>query len=879
MMNDRLRCTIPLFLAVLCTLSIGESAATPSSRSSLAPTETTKPSAPAGRTGSSGSSSPETAQNKSTPTDKKAAPEDRTEGKENKISETIKEEPASIFDGAVKFIDAVRVFISAIFINWIFIVFIVLYLFQESIRKILDRLAEAMGGGGVTLDVLSGKLQISDRLIEASENHTTLFSQSPFEIKTRPGRDEATTLGEIVPQLTFAVTDYVGQCRFKEDQGVAAEEMIKAGRALNETCRRMHTFQDVKPALVAFCKKLEKTCFLEKHDLMVLLDEHQFVRDGIDRIQPGNGGAEALGSEDLLILHCVGVVYAHKEKWTRARTLLDKIVWKNKEPYYLPAGDAWLSCVYHEHIMSLENQSELDFDSPKFFAVVDEFIDRGQRILEAMKKVDWKTFPHISSPPGYYKRELLKAIGNIASILGEYSKLADQKSKYYDLAEKNLEACTKVIDGDPPSALDHNNLADLYWQRGKYIEAHQELKKALDSSKDPDPTFYSTRAMIFWKERQPWKGMLALDCYGEAEARQAAAHGVHQDVYQYFENQIFWAKLADAVDPMNRDPYLMMVTRKLENARRFLNEPNIKSAFDSDGASKLQVKIDDLLGFAYLQLPGHEIRATEVYDRLSEAGAMNPKEELGWRRRINHAKVLTRLARSQRRTFSSQIAAQSRHHAMTTLADSEKALQSFGLDDGLPVVKRSKHFLLHLDTVITMQDLAEENFCGSELQVAKELLEKETTILTSLRATLNTDADLVQSLGDKLDAVRSKVRLCEAQRCFLHGRIQLGLDPSFSSSDLISKIEGDLNAARGVDPTLDCGIDLVLGEALLGAALAGKGDVSSLYERAVTSFELAMTRDSPELRAESIKALADAYARRNTVMRKVKPKATTSAAP
>lgn len=939
MMNGRRRWIILRFLAVLCILSIAALTATPSPSSPRARAETTtKPTAPAGGTGSSVSSGPEATQNKSTPTDKqtapqdrtkekdnktseklnqrspsasqapadttkptapaggtapsvstgangtqnksaptdkKTAPQDRTEGKENKTSETNNQKSASIFDGPVKFISAVQSFISAIFINWVFIVFVVLYWFRDSIRKVLDRFAEAMGGGGVTLDVYNLKLQIADRLIEVSDDSTTFFSPSPFEIKTGPARDEATTLGEIVPQLTFAFTDYVAKLWSKEPLGLTAtHEMEAASRTLSQACQQTSKFQDVKSALVDFAKNLEETRFLEANGLMALLDKHQFLRDGIEQIQPGNGDGQTLRLEDFLILHCTAIVYAHKKKWSRAKALLDKIEWKNDAPYYVPAGNVWLACAYHEYIESLESNSKLDPDSSKFFADVDVLLSRGGQVFDEMSKVDWNTFSCISIPPGYYKRELLKIRGNIASILGDYSNVPEKTNEYYDLAEWALKECTKTIDGDPPSPLDHNNLADLYRQTGKCTEAHQELEKALSESKEPDPTFYSTLAMIFWKERQPWKGMLSLDCYGEAEARQS---GAEEDIHQHFENQILWAKLADAVDPMNRDPYLAMVTRKLEDARRFLNEPEIRWVLDPDDASKLQVKIGDLLGFAYLQLPGYEIRSTEVFDRLSAAGAMSATEELGWRRRINHAKVLTRLARSQRRTFSSQMAAQSRHHAMITLADGETALKSFGLDPGLPVKKRSKHFLLHLDTVITMQDLAEEFFCGSELQRGKELLEQEEALLISLRATMNNDVDLSRSLDDKRDAIRSKVRLCEAQRCFLLGRIHLGLDPSFSGSDLMSKIEGNLNAARGIDPNLDCGIDLVLGEVLLAAALAGKGDARSLYQRAVSSFELAATRDAPELRAESIKALADAYAKRNVVMRK--KKASTSGQP
>jgi hypothetical protein len=197
-------------------------------------------------------------------------------------------------------------------------------------------------------------------------------------------------------------------------------------------------------------------------------------------------------------------------------------------------------------------------------------------------------------------------------------------------------------------------------------------------------------------------------------------------------------------------------------------------------------------------------------------------------------------------------------------------VNQFGLDIGVPVSRRSRHFRLRLDTVVAIQALAEESFCEGKRQAARDLLDQENTILLSLRTHLDTDAALQQSLGNELAEIRAQVRLYEAQRCFLLGRILIRSDPSFSDAGLIGNVETNFNAARGINGDLECRIDLEFGEMLLAAALAGKADVNSLYSRAVTSLELATTRDAPVLRAETIRALADAYAKRNAVLRKAR---------
>jgi hypothetical protein len=179
--------------------------------------------------------------------------------------------------------------------------------------------------------------------------------------------------------------------------------------------------------------------------------------------------------------------------------------------------------------------------------------------------------------------------------------------------------------------------------------------------------------------------------------------------------------------------------------------------------------------------------------------------------------------------------------------------------------------LLHLNTVVVLHGLAQETFYEGEIQSAQDLVNQQNLILTAARQSLNADEAFLSSVdADAKKKILDQMRLSEAQRSFLLGLILIQADPEFSDTVLLSKAETNFTAARGINAEFDCMIDLVVGEMYLAAASAAKGDVPSLYRYAVQSFELATTRDAPALRGEVIRALTDAYARRNTVLRKAK---------
>ncbi len=385
---------------------------------------------------------------------------------------------------------------------------------------------------------------------------------------------------------------------------------------------------------------------------------------------------------------------------------------------------------------------------------------------------------------------------------------------------------------------------------------------ALRHSDQPDPTFYDTRARIFQGQGQPLAGLLALAQYSEAQARAAG----EQDVEQYIENQIFAAKLAVAVDEGLRYAYRALAASILENVRRFVADVIPKYL----GGRKYQHEIEALLGLAYLGLPGNKSRAVDAFDRLAALSGDNATAETKWRWRLGKATALTSLARAQRRNFASPVAARHLQRAAAELADGSAIVNQFGLDLALPVGQRLLNFRLQLETAAAVHALAEESFCEGGLDAAHHLMEQQDTILISLRTALETDPALPQSLGSELARARSQVRLYEARRCFLLGRISIRSDPSFSDAGLADKVDVTFKPARGVNSELDCRIDLELGELLFDLALAGKGDVNDLYARAVATLELATTRDAPALRAVTVKVLAEAYARRGAVLGKAR---------
>jgi hypothetical protein len=116
--------------------------------------------------------------------------------------------------------------------------------------------------------------------------------------------------------------------------------------------------------------------------------------------------------------------------------------------------------------------------------------------------------------------------------------------------------------------------------------------------------------------------------------------------------------------------------------------------------------------------------------------------------------------------------------------------------------------------------------------------------------------------------LRTQLDRYEARRSCLAGRILIHSDPLCQRSGFIEDVETNFNAARNFENELDCLMDLEFGQMLVGAALGGKADGPSLYNRGLISLHLATTRNALRLRAEALRALAEAQAMQAAVVQK-----------
>ena len=630
--------------------------------------------------------------------------------------------------------DAIGAVLGAI--GWAIVALVLLLVFQCQLREILKTLATAMQDRGVTLDVLSVKVQIAERALDASEERVVLFSGWPLEIVEEASLDRPGALGEIVPQRKFPVTDTVAQY-WKATHAAETNKLSEARDRLEARCRGAHDFAGARSALVEFARALEVARFLDASILVDLLDRDPVLREGIRSLKPGDVPGAV---DDYVILHAAGVAYAQRSRWASAIELLDKIAWKGETFSYVPAADTWLACAYHATLTALEQKHrDGDFEQvlPELSTEVKKLLTQGRGLASAMDSAEtWRALPRLRANVGYYRREVLKSIGEIASILLDYAVAPEDKATYRQETEGALKRCCEEIAHEPPSPLDWNNLADVYRQQGRYAEAHETLDQA---GPQLDPAFQNTRALIFHGENKPLQGLLALQRYGEAQASAAS----DQDLAQYVENQILAAKLAAAIEPRMSPPHLAQAADLLEAVRQFVDGSEKRRRAVED---EQRAEIDALLGFTYLQLPGRETAAVEAFARLAARG-YGAGAAVRWRRRLGHARALTRLARSQRRAFSSEHGAQSRKDAAAVLTDSGNALKQFGLDTGVALARRDHHLRLHLDTAIAWQALAEETFSQGAWQTAREDRDQGGTILGGPETVLATDPAFLEWLG------------------------------------------------------------------------------------------------------------------------------------
>jgi tetratricopeptide (TPR) repeat protein len=770
-------------------------------------------------------------------------------------------------------------FLKALLTSWAFVAIAALVVFYKPIIGLIEALAAAMPDGGINVDVGSVKVQIAERSFDTIEDRRVHFSITPFdpepvpvaeqlsiffEVSGGPSPDGATTTVDFPSQLTFQVSDYIGG-RWVTNHSAEKKQLEKIRKALTNAVGAGVSLSSVRKEVVQFVRATEKCRSFEARWFAEFLEAHTQLRADIMALTPQDLTTNA---DDFLILHIAGIAYAQLGVWASGKQLLDKIALKDGKPWYLPSGDIWLACAYHNYIdksAAADVKGKIDSYLQELCSETDQLLKTGMEFETATKDLGlWKTMPSSQSNIGYYKREILKVIGNMAAIVGDYWDEPAKKESYFKLAERMLTESNKEFDGDPPSPLDRNNLADLYRQMGRYDEAHAQINEALrEGAQSPDPAFVNTQAWIFWKQGEPVKALRALQQYSEAQAKA----GDPQDVDQYLDNQILAAKLAVSVKNGPGPARFAQAAELLEEARRFFEAQDSKR-LDEEG-DRIRAEIDELLGFTYLALLDNELQAAEAFDRLQGHDSAAPTV-VQWRRKLGHATALIRFARANRLSFSSTAALRQRDWAATFLADGEARLKAFSLRGSIPSRGRIRHFRLHLDTCSVIHELARETFHEGLVKAAQTILEREEAIIAELRQVLYDDVAFKHSLKISGSSIPSQIEAADAQLHFLLGRISLESNPGFNDAELLANAEKNFNAARGITPELECQIDLAMGRMFLSAAQTSREGAEILYRRAVSSFERATTHNVPKLQSVTLIELADAYARQPSLLRRKK---------
>jgi hypothetical protein len=778
--------------------------------------------------------------------------------------------PQSTTDKFGQILKAIQEFISGI-LTWAVVTLILLTVFRDRVKELLKALNAAIQDRGVSLDVGTiVKLQVAEPPVD-SVDELKVASESPFDMPDDSSASEAATLREIVPQLTFDISDSVGRFH-KDDNGGQATQAMRAARdALRAICEKPgRTDAELKGAIVDFARKFEATCFLEGRLFADLLNQYAFLRAAIDALPAADPTQQA---DSFLVLTGVANAYAQKGRsWPAAGVALQRIALKAGAPWYLPAGAVWISCQYHAYIATLDGAADGDLDSAEYCKKVNELAAVGEQFVQAIRAANWQPLG-FKAPHGFYIREALKGLGFVLSIAADYPTSRDQRRQFLDRSEPLLKECAGTVIDEAASAIDFNNLADLYRQFAELTKpdapdkSEEYYRQAVDYSRlaiaTPDPAFFHTRALIFFSQGKLVEALETLAEYGAAQAE----HGDEQDLTQYIENQILAAKLLSRAATDHEPPDRERIAWTLERAAAFAEAH--RARLGDEETDTTIARIDQLLGFAHLHWQGHERKAIAAIDHRFSLRHSKISPASGARSRLYRGQAWTRWARTQRRQFTRGSAASARKDAAKDLMAIAAWIRPIVENQQPPGATQQRTWRLALDIAVALQALADECFAAEETAAARELADEQGKILTRVRAA-RLDGTIV---GDDRRQVFERLDGCEKRRAFLNARIAIRNDPTISDDKLVHDATVLLDEARGLDADLDCYVDLVLGELLLTAARLGKGEVVALYRAAIDSLERAIRHDAPTVRAEAAIALAAAYAARRSILRKTKASA------
>jgi hypothetical protein len=740
--------------------------------------------------------------------------------------------------------------------GWVVVALIFLFLFRQKLDALMEGIITAMTDRGVTLEIAKVKIQVSERTQDLYEDRGTRFSVSPLDLAPDPYEGFAETL-EIPPQLTFQVSDYAAKWWFEHSgQDVAKLKAIEVlfYKLANDFLKAAR-LDEVMPDLITLSRALEACRFIGAIRLRKVLDEKPEFREALVEL----ASRASLDADTQMVLHATGVAYMQASVWQMARSLLEPLAWSNGQPNCLTAVDAWLAAMYHNEIEKARSPGSRTA-AASFLEVLlktaDDVVAKAGVTLQQMKAgAKWCATP---SNAAFYRRELNKVLGIVAAFRSDYSESQDDKRKYLQRALDAYAECVAVLDPEGPAPLDMNNLADTYRQCGafdssQFARAHLEIDKVLASAPN-DPTFINTKASILVDEKRMLEAFLALTSLRQEQMDSAGPH----DIVQYIENQILAAKAIVSA----RHPEIVrrsQAAHTLEMAISFLNSK--AAQFDDEGErTRLAADLDELLGFTYLGLPGYERRSVDCYEHLATLfDKVSGTVQACWRRRVGGVRAYTRMARMARRDCDEGTAKDQRERGQKVIKDNADELNGIPTHKKQPAALLLGEARLQLDTAMALQGLAEEFYLGGYTDNAKQLLDDKDSILAKLQGFCSDSV-----LG-------SKISLAKALSGLLRGKLIFQSDPGTYEPAALTEIEKNLLIARGQGPLLDCQADLAMGEAFLSGALYGKtSDAELNYQKAISALEFAVGRNTSTLRADTVRALADAYGRRAAVQLRVK---------
>ena len=759
-------------------------------------------------------------------------------------------------------------------------------------RKGLKGIATALAGRfetaeGIEFQAKGVQIKLEGPVAAPGQVNVSLFA-SALDIEPAASTASGVALGWIEEHLTVEVSWRRASQWANDEREKNAREPLKKKR--DEALKTLaDLLKEEKPAndesfelqlvehILRYATALERYRYVDEEQLKALL-ENEHVQAVVKSIRTKGNSPD--GPRIHYLYHAVGITYALERRWTESEVALSWMI----EPRvkYLPAARMLLCSRYHGFIRKLLAEgAQEEKPNPEEFA--SDFLQTCNHLKD---ETDRKLRQGANADDAFYAREFFSAAGTTLSMIAEI--LPSRREELLKSAEDFLRRCTEKMADGGPSADDFNNYADLLRQRERWDEglaamklARQEIEK---EGVEWPPDFAETNALIFAGGKRLLESLLAIDEYDKKQALGAWGRKDYSGFVKYLENQVIRAKLVfrfmrgggegeagdGTASPTIPVSDIYTVIRILNCARDLLDHRK-QSLPDKTRCHLLEQSLNDALGDAYLQTLWMVDEAQEAFDRSQRVGGqLQSKEwpEARWRRRVALASGRLRLAQLQRQNFNLGIATKQRKMAADLLATDPDMHRDLPLD---AVGDRRLHsrILLYLDLLEASQDLASECFHQDGLENAQNLLDGPIEKLLATVGAVGADQTALSVLGAEFGkVVVPRWRFAERRKFYLQARLTAARSKQPLTEKIVADVEQKYVLARGGDGLWTQRVDLACGQFLLGAALAGEGNVESWYERALAKFEQVMASTDPTYRREAMHAYAAAVNQRPAVRRR-----------